>query len=684
MPKLIIEFQNSSRDVDLHEGRHRLGRSKKCELFVPDSNLSREHCCFVVVGDAVTLEDLGSMNGTLLNGRKIDKPQPLKRGDAVRVGSVMVHVEARKGAATTREVKRSTVRAAKVRTGAASAVRRGRPIKDFALWTGGGGAAARVAGIVATLLLVGGVGVAALKLLGGGGPAADPDNLLSSNPSFEKGAEGWSVILGAATDLSVETGAAPHGERFLSVTKGAGDFTVEIAAADVVAVTSTDTGLKAEAQVRFDSFADYVALKITWMRKADGLPLLEAISAPVTGATEWTPLTGTFDVPPRAGAARVSIVAAGGPGRFMIDRVRLEPGGGALAMTPVGDDYSVGHAGSGALVVQRGRRLLLADVQTRATIRARGTAAQMPVTRATSGAREGGWDVGGDLITPSEARPTAPWKLTVRTEDGGLAIGGEWDADARRAFDEVALEFVLVEAQLESPRSSGLHSRIDFSRGGERYRLEFPLTVDTRIESAEGDVRVTTVWPAGALQGPAAVALRLAPADLGEAEERKRLERELVRARAEGRPGALADALRALIGRLEDPRASEPLERELQQLRRDEQRDGGALQRALSEAILSGDPDRRAAALESLSEFQVRYAGEIFAEDLSALSERVASLPPESEADAAARRRMMVARARRYQEWGMVALAERLLRSIVDQYPETAEAEEARGLLEGQ
>lgn len=685
MPRLIIEFQNASRDVPLKEGRHTLGRSKKCEIFIPDSNLSREHCCFVVAADGCVLEDLGSMNGTQVNGKKIDKRQALSPGDAVRVGSVLVHFESKRAAATTREVKKSTVRAAKVAKTGAAAARRGRPIKDFSFWSGGGGGAAKVAGAVVAVLLVGGAAFGGLKLLGRGGPQGDPKNLLKSNPSFERGEAGWRLASGTATTVAVEVGAAPHGERFLTVNKGSGDFTVEIADADdTIAVGPGDGGLQVSAQVRFDSFSDYVALKVTWLRKPGGLPVLEAYSAPVTGATGWTALSGTFDAPPRATAARLSIVAAGGPGRFMIDHVRAEAGGAAaMAMTAVGDDYAVGHAGSGALIVQRGKRMLLANVQTRSTNRARGTAEPMTLTRATSGPRAGGWEVGGEMLTPSEAHPSAAWKLSAHAEDGGLSLAGEWEAAARGTFDEVELELTLVEAQLESPRGSGLHSRVEFARGGERYRLEFPLTVDVRIEEVEGDVRVTTVWPAGALAGAAAVACRLSPADLGEVDARRRLDRELARAREEKRPGPVADALRELVGAIEDARQSEPLEKELQTLRADERREYGAIQRGLSEAILSGDPGRRAAALDAISDFRLRYESRTFAEHLAALAERVDALSPETEADGAARRRMMLTRARRYQEWGMAALAERVLRSIVDQYPETAEAEEARGLLGG-
>ena len=50
MPKLIIEFQNKTHEVNLPEGKVTVGRSKKCKLYLPDGNLSREHCAFITVG----------------------------------------------------------------------------------------------------------------------------------------------------------------------------------------------------------------------------------------------------------------------------------------------------------------------------------------------------------------------------------------------------------------------------------------------------------------------------------------------------------------------------------------------------------------------------------------------------------------------------------------------------------
>lgn len=55
----------------LHEGEHLLGRSAECSIQLPQVTVSRRHLMVRVSGDAVTITDLGSHNGTWLNRRRL-------------------------------------------------------------------------------------------------------------------------------------------------------------------------------------------------------------------------------------------------------------------------------------------------------------------------------------------------------------------------------------------------------------------------------------------------------------------------------------------------------------------------------------------------------------------------------------------------------------------------------------
>jgi hypothetical protein len=63
-----------------------LGRGDQCEIKLEDNFASTRHARLVPQGDAIVLEDLGSTNGTYLNGQAVTGPQPLHDGDRVRIG----------------------------------------------------------------------------------------------------------------------------------------------------------------------------------------------------------------------------------------------------------------------------------------------------------------------------------------------------------------------------------------------------------------------------------------------------------------------------------------------------------------------------------------------------------------------------------------------------------------------
>jgi hypothetical protein len=74
---------------ELSSERAVLGRSRDCDVRVSDLNVSRKHAEIREQGQQWLLVDLGSTNGTLLNGRRIEKEQ-LTDGDTITVGSTQI------------------------------------------------------------------------------------------------------------------------------------------------------------------------------------------------------------------------------------------------------------------------------------------------------------------------------------------------------------------------------------------------------------------------------------------------------------------------------------------------------------------------------------------------------------------------------------------------------------------
>lgn len=74
------------------EGPIVIGRSPGADIVVGDDFVSGRHARVLPSGSGAVLEDLGSTNGTLLNGKRITAPKQLKPGDEIEVGSVRLKV----------------------------------------------------------------------------------------------------------------------------------------------------------------------------------------------------------------------------------------------------------------------------------------------------------------------------------------------------------------------------------------------------------------------------------------------------------------------------------------------------------------------------------------------------------------------------------------------------------------
>ncbi|MBK5267884.1 MAG: FHA domain-containing protein [Acidimicrobiia bacterium] len=69
-----------------------VGRSDQADVFLDDSYASEFHMRFSSIDGALVIQDLGSTNGTYVNGRRIATPVGLSKGDAVQVGKTVMEV----------------------------------------------------------------------------------------------------------------------------------------------------------------------------------------------------------------------------------------------------------------------------------------------------------------------------------------------------------------------------------------------------------------------------------------------------------------------------------------------------------------------------------------------------------------------------------------------------------------
>lgn len=98
MARFRLRYQGT--DLELSPGEFVIGRSSACNLALDDALVSRRHAMITVGEGAVSVEDLGSRNGILVNGHKAEGRVPLRHLDRVTVGShELVLVELRDAAA---------------------------------------------------------------------------------------------------------------------------------------------------------------------------------------------------------------------------------------------------------------------------------------------------------------------------------------------------------------------------------------------------------------------------------------------------------------------------------------------------------------------------------------------------------------------------------------------------------
>ena len=82
----LIETSLQKRDAVV------IGRGIDCDVVIQDLKASRRHCQLTRKEDGFLLEDLGSRNGTLVNGAKITGPLLLKVNQTFQIGDTMFYL----------------------------------------------------------------------------------------------------------------------------------------------------------------------------------------------------------------------------------------------------------------------------------------------------------------------------------------------------------------------------------------------------------------------------------------------------------------------------------------------------------------------------------------------------------------------------------------------------------------
>jgi len=89
MPTAHLALQAGEREqIYTFSGEAVIGRGAAADVSIPDPSISRRHALARLEGKTVVLEDLGSANGTSLNGSPVKSATRAEDGDMLKVGAV--------------------------------------------------------------------------------------------------------------------------------------------------------------------------------------------------------------------------------------------------------------------------------------------------------------------------------------------------------------------------------------------------------------------------------------------------------------------------------------------------------------------------------------------------------------------------------------------------------------------
>ena len=83
----------------LREGRNIIGRESDADIRLALPAVSRRHAAIVIDGEDAAVQDLGSRNGTCLNGEKLEAARPLRPGDEIRIAQTAIRFQIAPGSA---------------------------------------------------------------------------------------------------------------------------------------------------------------------------------------------------------------------------------------------------------------------------------------------------------------------------------------------------------------------------------------------------------------------------------------------------------------------------------------------------------------------------------------------------------------------------------------------------------
>jgi len=119
---IVIGGKQEGMEIPVQGPEFLIGRGEECRLRPQSTLVSRKHCAILVDKDSAVLVDFGSINGTYVNGERVQERHELKNGDRIKIGMIELDVRTAVSLVGKKKPKVNNVQEAAARTVAAAAM----------------------------------------------------------------------------------------------------------------------------------------------------------------------------------------------------------------------------------------------------------------------------------------------------------------------------------------------------------------------------------------------------------------------------------------------------------------------------------------------------------------------------------------------------------------------------------
>lgn len=702
MPKLVVQLGGQEWTVDLKPGPNVVGRQSTCSIPLKDPSLSRQHCELVVEGQQVTMVDKGSMNGTLVNGKRVPS-QVLVPGDKITLGQAVLWFEKKNVAVESRPATARAAPAADPSVQSQVATRRSlaavsapatasvalaqgpAPVPDFAVRVRSGGPWLKIVAAAAVLAALGVGAFMARGLFKSDGVVVvdDRDNVLAKTSGFDRTAggrpEGWALREKGATALGADLAQGRSGACMV-LEKSGQDLVVEAVYGEDFVLGNTSL-VEAEVHARFENFSGWAAFKIDWLREPKGPVVAEEYSDLVSKAAQWTPIRCAFTPPSGVRAFRVGLAAIGRTGRIFFDDVSVKrrSGPGAAAEHKLGI-HVVRSTRHGVLQVVFKGRQALSNVGLRLESEKEGAIPQASALQVSVTPQQDLLIFTGRMLNPVDFREIE-FEEQVAHADGATVVVWRFKGVELRQVDRVSVQLGLpqvdsVQGLPESPDQPVL--RLVCQAGEGDFVIEANELVRVREQQVQGRRKLTLTYAVDSQQEELVFGFSVRTAAAGGPLDPEKEGGEDEKA---GRSGKALSLYRDFLPKVKDAAQHERVELRIRALEEAEKRELEDVQSLAFQADLSGRADPLRRAQEALDAYLLRWKGANVEGKTMRVREVLKRQGEISQASEAERPRKILEQAKKLLESGKRSVAEAMLRTLLSKYPSSEAAAEARQLL---